>query len=212
MGPHASLFNELCFTLVTRCVKNMATYPIQDIMRNKLIENGVSDNYDQLYSGIGTGCTISIICNPINTIKVPLQETITKRTSFSIAKEIYKEYGMKGFYYGGTGVFLRDIAWASIYFPLYQQIKIKTDNPLISSLGAGVAIMIVSYPFDGMRLYRQHKKDYHLLHGFKKSFQSIKTNFKLFGTGIITVPLSITMSLMLYIVVMDYLDNNYENN
>ena len=208
IGTAKTFYNGLTYTLWTGCLKNMATYPTQEVIYTKIKENTkVSDKSALVYSSIGTGSILGLLANPINTIKVPMQATKRKTFAAQIAKDIYKNYGLKGFYRGGVGVVLRDITWATVYFPLYKTLEDKTNNRLVSSLSAGVLSMALAYPFDGMRLYRQHHlNDYNLWHGFRESFKINQHNLRSFGMGIIRVPLSVTFGHMVYLYTCDLLN------
>jgi len=205
-----TLFNGLYFTLWTGCLRNMATYPTQEILCETIKSHGqYSEGQAQFYSGLITGSLIGLIGNPINSVKVPMQASKTKISSWMVARNIYQNYGIGGFYRGGVGIFLRDMSWAGVYFPAYQYLNQKLNNHhLPSSLLAGGMSMMVAYPFDGMRLYRQHHlNDYNLWHGFRESFRWNGHNLKSFMVGFTRVPLSVTFCHLSYLYICDWLNN-----
>lgn len=215
IGHVRSFSNGLLFNVFTGAIKNSATYPTHDMFKRILKNKGFSE----VYSGLCTGITLSLIGNPINAIKVPMQTSIKKTTALQVTRNIYNNYGLKGFYRGGFGLFLRDVTWAGVYFPCYSFIhhhlnnsfrfkqKFNKQNEIISSLIAGVASMSVAYPFDGMRLYRQHHtKDFNIWHGLRESFKLTPKNIKSFSTGLVRVPLSTTFSHIFYLYVKEFLE------
>jgi hypothetical protein len=75
---------------------------------------------------------------------------------------------------------------------------------LAASITAGAVGMLVSYPFDGARLYRQrHKEQFSFWHGFKKSFRLSAENLKSLATGLVRVPLSTAFCHTLYLYLQD---------
>lgn len=52
------MYNGFVYTILTGCIKNIATYPTQDVIKNYIINCGYSEEYSQLYSGISTGCIL----------------------------------------------------------------------------------------------------------------------------------------------------------
>ena len=210
------LSNGLSFSVLAGAIKNLATYPVQEIIQSGLAQTRLSEKSTQVYSGMLTGIVASVVGNPINAIKVPLQSSHTKKSTYQVVSTIYKNYGVSGFFRGGWGLFARDFSWATVYFSSYgfslwhvnQLItpRFNKQNEIVASLFSGAASMVVAYPFDGMRLYRQyHKNDYNIWHGFRASLKPTAANIRSFTTGLVRVPLSITFSHISYLAVKEWL-------
>jgi hypothetical protein len=134
------------------------------------------------------------VATPINTIKIPLMISAKSNVTSTI-KNIYNTHGVTGFYRGGVGTLIRDATWNTMYFPVYGWINSKIDNRFCSSVTAGAIAMCFSYPFDGIRMFRQNNKNnYNFWHGFKYSFNRSPENIKSFGICLIRVPLSVAVS------------------
>ena len=87
------------------------------------------------------------------------------RSPFDAFRYIYAKHGATGIFRGSSQTFLRQSIGFMVYFPLYEYLKslrspIAPDGsrpsvPVWYTLGAGgicgVAIWIVSYPFDTMK-------------------------------------------------------------
>uniref|UniRef100_A0A6C0AD58 Mitochondrial carrier protein n=1 Tax=viral metagenome TaxID=1070528 RepID=A0A6C0AD58_9ZZZZ len=66
---------------------------------NPILKNHLG-NYTGMISGIVSGVLAVSINNPIDVIKTRQQEVFTKQSSITIAKDIFKQEGLKGFYKG----------------------------------------------------------------------------------------------------------------
>ena len=209
MGNIASFYNGIGFNITTGCIKNMLVYPTQEHFKNILTKKGYTKYESEIYSSIWSGFLLSTASTPINVIKIPLQSNVVKHSASHMAKEIYSKYGLLGFYRGGMGTFVRDLSWNCTYFPLFRYINDNiTDNKILSSILAGSVSMTVSYPFDGVRLYRQNNnKNYNFWYGFFRAFNWSYANFKSYGMSLLRIPISTTVSHMCYLYISQWLMN-----
>eukprot|EP01087_Luapelamoeba_hula_P008491 TRINITY_DN2116_c0_g1_i1.p2 TRINITY_DN2116_c0_g1~~TRINITY_DN2116_c0_g1_i1.p2 ORF type:complete len:369 (+),score=98.18 TRINITY_DN2116_c0_g1_i1:1690-2796(+) len=72
----------------------------------------------------------------------------------------------------------------------------------VASVAASSCAMLVSYPFDGARLYRQthpSKGDFNFWFGFLESLKPTRGNLQSFASGLIRVPLSTAFCHTLYL-------------
>ena len=202
-------YQGMQFTLWTAVIKNICTYPTQEFINDQIRKKKVfsNENHTRIASSFITGSLIGLICNPINTIKIPLQTQRYNLKWWQVGNKIYHQYGFQGFYRGGTGIFLREVSWASFYFPIFYHLNDKYDNKILASVIGGIVSMTMSYPFDGMRLYRQKrtKKKFPLWYGFFKSFNLNQTNLRSFGTGLVRVPISVSFCHLSYLYLKDIL-------
>lgn len=209
IGSYRTWFNGLSFNLGANSIKQMAVFPTHDLIKKRF--------QSEIVGSICSGALMGVISCPINSVRVPLQMSKNGKTTYQVVQQILHRHGIIGFYRGGSAIFLRDLCWASAYFPLYSTLQTRFNQSISSNLTqknhscaikvgssilAGVVGMMVAYPFDGSRLYRQHhfgEKDHTFWYGFRKSFSLSKSNIKSFTAGIIRVPLATTFSHMLYL-------------
>ena len=207
LGKLNTFYNGIGFNLLTGCVKNMFVFPTQEHFKDIFVKKGYGEYKAEFYSSIVSGSLLSLISTPINVVKIPLQSNTINYSPLHIIKDIHKKYGIAGFYRGGGGTFLRDVSWNGVYFPLYKNLNENyIDNKILSSILAGSIAMTVSYPFDGIRLYRQNNnKDYNFWFGFMRSFNLSKGNLQSYGTSILRIPTATTVSHMCYLYLSQYL-------
>ncbi|CAH6419608.1 Mitochondrial carrier protein [uncultured virus] len=210
IGSVKSFYNGLTFNVLTCCFKSMLTFPTQEYFKDKLIEQKFSIYSSELYASICSGLLVGFFSTPINVIKLPLQSDPNKNKIFNIIQINYKNYGLKGFYRGGVGTLLRDVTWNAIYFPLFKYLNENhIDNKILSSISAGSIAMTISYPFDGIRMYRQNNnKNYNFWYGFSKALNFSSPNFKCYTISLLRVPTSMTLSHICYLYINDYLIKN----
>ena len=202
-----ALYNGIMFNTLSTIIKQCATFPTQEFIKKKLANTPMSILQQNLISGLLSGIFLSIVSTPINTIKVPLMISAKSNTP-SVIKNIYSTYGIRGFYRGGASTIARDSIWNTIYFPLFGYTNNIIDNRFISSIIAGTCSLCVSYPFDGIRMFRQNNKNnYNFWHGFKYAFNTSPENIKSFSVCLIRVPLSIAISHYIYLKSNDILHN-----
>ena len=100
-------------------------------------------------------------------------------------------------------------SWSTVYFPLFKFINDKGYSRESSSMISAACGLVTSYPFDGVRLYRQnHKGNYNFWHGFRESFRFTKSNFRSLFIALTRVPLATTFSHMTYFKLTELLNNN----
>jgi hypothetical protein len=195
----SALYNGITFGIGTNIIKLCAVYPTQEFIKGKMVNTSLSQCLQNSLSGLISGVVLSLVTTPINTIKVPLMIS-AKSNVRSTVKYIYNTHGLKGFGRGGIGTLIRDITWNTIYFPLFAFLNDRLNNKFGSSIIAGSCAMCISYPFDGIRMFRQNNKNnYNFWYGFKYSFNRSSENLKSFGVCMIRVPLSVASSHYMYL-------------
>lgn len=206
------LYNGFLFNCSTNILKVCSSYPTQEFIKSKV--SHLPEIQRETLSGLLTGSVLTIVSTPANVIKTPLISDQTNKM-IPIIKKTYGQYGLKGFYRGGIGTLLRDVVWSGIYFPTFYYINKKLnglnkyfDNrPVASVLSAALAACI-SYPFDGIRLYRQNEKqNYNFWYGFKYSFNRTSANLKSFMWSMLRVPFSIALSHYVYLRCNDWFEH-----
>jgi len=208
--------NGMAFNTITYSCKSVLTYGGQEYFKEQYLKTGYNQKYSQIYSSLTLGVIYSLASAPINAIKTPMQTSLSNTSWFQVSKNIYKKYGLNGFYRGASPLITRDMIWVNIYFMLYGFTKFhyehllpksifpKQNDTLASATSAMVSAVAV-YPLDGMRLYRQHHQhDFNIWHGFKKSFELTSSNQKSFFTGIFRVTASVVVNHMLYLTLKDW--------
>lgn len=195
-----SLMDGFGFNVTTTLIKGVISYPLRDTFKNKLLLHNFSEVNSSILSSVGSGIVLGLFSTPINVIKVPLQAGHHSKMN-NVIKHIYRERGLIGFMNGGVATLMRDTVWTMTYFPLYEFIlKNYTENKLSASLAAGSLAMNFAYPFDGIRLYRQHGKvNYNFWHGFFVALRWNKPNLKSFGIAMIRVPAATSFMHMFYL-------------
>jgi len=204
----SALYNGIRFNVVTNIIKQCSIHPTQDLIKHKLNDTSLSQTQQYAVSGFASGLVHSIVTTPINTIKVPLFLE-SKSTVRSTISTIYNQYGVPGFARGWWATVCRDVMWNALYFPVYYYLNTKLDNRPCASVLAGMCAVCVSYPFDGVRMFRQNNKtNYNFWYGFRYAFNRSPENMKSFLVCLIRVPLSVAMSHYLYMVSTDMLNKN----
>ena len=209
------------FNIAGNGLKSIVTYGGQEFMKEKLLDCGYGRKSSQIYSGSATGILISLICNPFNSIKVSIQASPDKTSAIQAARNIYNNYGLSGFYRGSTGLLLRDLVWTSAYFPLFgfttfyfnryfgkenDDMPIKNKTIFLSSGISSVTSAMLAYPFDSVRLYRQHhNEDMSISKSIRCALKLTKTNIQSFCIGTFRAALSITFTHTSYL----YIKNRY---
>lgn len=197
-----ALYNGYIFNTYTTILKQCASLPTQEFIKTKLPFTQITN---ESIAGLISGLTLSLVSTPINTIKIPLMSN-SNNTVTTTTKSIYINYGLKGFYRGGIGTLMRDVVWNGIYFPIFYKLNKTIDNKFLSSNIAAAIALCFSYPFDGIRLYRQNNKhNYNFWYGFKYSFNTSKENYKSFLMCLFRVPLSFSISHYLYLLLNELL-------
>lgn len=208
IGSLISFYNGIGFNVATACIKNVLVFPTQECIRDLLLQHGHSKYDAEVNASISCGLLLSVVSAPINVIKIPLQANHGNKI-FHIAKQIYSNYGFRGFYRGGLATCMRDVLWNGLYFPLFKYTNENhIENKFAASIATGVVAMTVTYPFDGIRLYRQNNRaDYNFWHGFKRSFNLSRANLHSYLICLTRVPLGTTLSHMCYLYINQWLNN-----
>lgn len=209
IGSIGTYYNGLGFNVTAACFKNLFIFPTQEGFRNYLFSKGYSEYQSEVYGSIGSGTLMSLVSTPANVIKIPLQADSQHNKVRTVAKDIYSKYGIRGFFRGQVGTGLRDITWNGLYFTIYKYLHDNyVENKMAASIIASALAMTGSYPFDGIRLYRQNNKEnYNFWTGFHRSFNLSSANLKSFSMSLLRIPIATTASHMCYLYISDYLMN-----
>lgn len=200
-----SLLNGIVFSTSTQIVKQCCTFPVQKYIKNNM-PNSYSDTVNNIVSGSISGVFLSTVSTPINVIKIPLQHDNNNKV-YGTVKDLYGKYGLKGFFRGYVGTSCRDVIWNGCYFPIFGYWNNKLDNRFAASSIAGCSALLVAYPFDGIRMYRQNNKsNYNFWHGFKAAFNTSKENQRSFLICFFRVPLAVSISHYTYMYCNDFLN------
>ena len=117
------IFSTMSKYTLYRYFDNSQTYPI----KNKFI------------NGMTAGIISSIVTHPLDVIKVNMQMNKNLVINF---KNIYRGY---------SKTFLKISVSSSIFFPLYDTIKQKINNPLIASSTSALVATIIMHPIDYLK-------------------------------------------------------------
>lgn len=99
---------------------------VNDLVRDKLTDNGTLPLYGEVISGACAGFSQVIFTNPLEIVKIRLQVAGEIASGEKLkAISVVKELGLFGLYKGAKACFLRDIPFSAIYFPTYHHTKIK---------------------------------------------------------------------------------------
>lgn len=207
VGNFRSLKNGLMFNVWSSGIKHIISYPIRE-------ELNISVNQYLLYSPFKTeliasalsSILLTTISTPINLVKVRTQNC--QVTSFTtVLNDVYKTKGIKGFYQGGNITLIRDMCWNVVYFPLFGFINEKIEPSILNrslvSVFSSVIATTVSYPFDGVRLFRQSSNERDLIKCFKKSINLHQSNVRSYICAIIRVSLATCLSHVSYLYLTD---------
>lgn len=202
-----SLYNGILFAIPAQITKLCATFPIQTMIHDQLNKTQLTELQKNISSGMIAGLTLAMVSTPINAIKIPLMQNSDNKF-MDVTKTVYDKYGLKGFYRGGMATMCRDIIWNTLYFPIFNAINEKYKNRFFASSIAGCCALVIAYPFDGIRMYRQNNKaNYNFWYGFKYAFNTSPENIKSFILCFFRVPLAIAIGHYLYLFSNDSLKN-----
>ncbi|KAF5277767.1 hypothetical protein FQR65_LT03747 [Abscondita terminalis] len=85
--------------------------------------------YKQIYAAALAGMSAMWLTTPMDLLKIHLQNSGTEvkalhsRSTMHVVKKIFRKKGISGFYKGFVATVSRDIAFASLYFPLFAFIN-----------------------------------------------------------------------------------------
>lgn len=127
----------------------------------KAKEHIITGNYfcDKFLHATIAGGIASIISNPFFVIKTRYQTDILKKNINYIlyVKNMYKSEGFNGFFKGTTSALVNNTKLI-IQFPLYDYLKLKTDNVFISSIIAKTIANTILYPSELIRTNQRNMK------------------------------------------------------
>lgn len=175
-----------------------------------------------------------------NSTLAPIQPNITLQSntthtqykgSIDCARQIYRQYGIRGLYRGWWSEFWRDAPSYGLWFVAYEYVKYTltphhmlhsptTTTLLLAGSAAGIATWVVTYPFDVIKSVVQASPDNTPPHQLKISYIA-RTHYNQYGirwfyTGIGTtliraVPVS-AVTFLVYERLMSYFNSTPIND
>eukprot|EP01080_Neovahlkampfia_damariscottae_P004970 gene4970-8564_t len=149
-----ALYQGLPPSLLSSCISMSLFFPTYEIFRNYFRNKfnfSAEHPFTIIPSVIGSWSIASIFTSPISLIKVRLQTKKYKETGLiNTAKRVIQEEGFLGLYKGYKGTYMFATQF-SIYFCVYEPLKMKYNDamliPLISGLSTIISVLIC-YPND----------------------------------------------------------------
>lgn len=168
-GP-AALYRGMAAPLASVTFQNAMVFQIYAVL-SRAFSTSVSSNDPPSFKGValggvGTGALQSMLLSPVELVKIRLQLQNTGKSLESekgpvrVAKNIWKNEGLRGIYRGLGITVLRDAPAHGLYFWTYEYTREKLhpgcrkscqeslDTMLVSGGLAGVASWVFSYPLD----------------------------------------------------------------
>uniref|UniRef100_A0A6B2EDA3 Putative mitochondrial solute carrier n=1 Tax=Phlebotomus kandelakii TaxID=1109342 RepID=A0A6B2EDA3_9DIPT len=120
LGLYRGLVPQLVGVAPEKAIK----LTVNDLVRDKIGNNGVVPLYGEVLAGACAGGSQVIFTNPLEIVKIRLQvageiASGTKVRAWSVVKDL----GLFGLYKGARACFLRDVPFSAIYFPMYAHTK-----------------------------------------------------------------------------------------
>jgi len=109
-----------------------------------LDENNDYPIKNKFLNGMTAGVITSIITHPLDVIKIHIQ------MNESVYKQIQKN-GMMLLYRGYSKTFIKIASSSSIFFPIYDNLQKKINNPFISSITSGFVATLIMHPLDYLK-------------------------------------------------------------
>ncbi|KAK9379054.1 putative mitochondrial transport protein-like protein [Kockiozyma suomiensis] len=92
------------------------------------------EGYANLLTGSFTRGAVGFIMMPITVLKVRYESTRYANASLlDTMKSVYREHGIRGFFYGFGATFVRDVPYAGLYVYMYEHAKVIAPS-LVSGL------------------------------------------------------------------------------
>jgi hypothetical protein len=192
---------------------HLSTYPI--FWSLFFSSNSYFQNKTNIFFGSLLASNISsIIANPLFVIKTRLQTEIMRNQSnvTNLIKNIYIHEGLRGFYKGSMMTIMNN-SKLSLQFPIYDYLKLKTDNVIFSACTAKIISSLIFYPFD---IIRTNQRDSITKISAKYIFKHIYMSKGFYGfyQGSILYCLSTCPNFVIMLFFRDlflYYYNNYKN-
>ena len=150
-----------------------------------------------LKAGVLSGIAATFVCNPLDIIRINIQAKNT--SSIYTIKEIYKKYGVSGFYTGTSMGLITIPAFWAIYFPLYETLNTQLNTSFSAYISCNVASTITC-PLWYVRQKRQTFSDFNISRELKKG------NYRQFYTGLLSTYL-INSNFIFQIPIYEYFKN-----
>lgn len=200
-----TLYRGFYFNVTTATLKGLLMFPVQSGVKNIFQDSGTNGYVSDMIGGFVSAGATGAVSNPINRVKVRLQDTKTS-SSLSVIHDIYHEQRFRGFYKGSGATFGRDTVWNISYFPLFSFFQTIFESKVLASFTASFVSMTLAYPLDGMRL-RIQMHGVSCWSGLWDSVRFTKQNLRSYCVSAVRLPLASTVSQMIYLTVQNTLSS-----
>jgi len=127
---------------------------------------------DYIPGAVQAAATITI-GYPFDTIKSNLQYASLYKNSFACTIDLYKKYGINGFYKGASVPYATLIVKRGIQFTIYEKMKKKYDNSYVGGILAALSMCWISSPMQNIKLNMQVGQE-----NYKNIFHFIKNTYQ----------------------------------
>mmetsp|Transcript_5622 Transcript_5622/g.7865 ORF Transcript_5622/g.7865 Transcript_5622/m.7865 type:complete len:301 (+) Transcript_5622:104-1006(+) len=179
----AGLYKGLAPPLVSLTFLNSLSFGAYSQFKQTLSQNSQqSHTLHHFLAGGLTGISAGIFSTPFEMVKVraQLDNVTTKRFkgSFDCAKHLIKENGIKSLYLGYSVNTVREFAFCSVYFGIYEKAKVYLTQNVFHNPSYGIALAgglsgmtawFISFPLDCIKANIQGQ---HLPPGVSRSAKS----------------------------------------
>ena len=146
-GLYRGLLLHLAYVAPEKAIK-LAT---NDFVRDRIltVNHGHISIWGEMLAGAFAGMSNVIFSNPLEIVKIRLQVAGTYSTLYTeSAITVFKKLGFSHLYKGATACMLRDVPFATIYFPAYAHIKplLADDTGYNSPLSIFIAGALAGAP------------------------------------------------------------------
>lgn len=97
----------------------------------------ISPLTNSFISGCNVGLITSIILTPSELVKTKMQTSYQYKNTFDVVKKVFKNQGIKGFFWGLNTMLLRDGIGYGFYFSTYYYLKEKFGTSNFALLNSG---------------------------------------------------------------------------
>ncbi len=152
----------------------------------------------------------SLVTNPLFVLKTRFQSVSHQNQKVSylnLTKNIYQNEGHKGFFKGfGSSLANNTKLWMQFF--LYNEIKQRTDNVVVSSMAAKVASSTIYYPTDLIRTNQRNSKNSQSMIEVGKSIYKANS-FRGFYSGVVIYNFISVPSFVVLMFCRDYFKKYY---
>ncbi|KAK7204577.1 mitochondrial carrier domain-containing protein [Myxozyma melibiosi] len=149
-GLYFSALHSIRAAIHDNTAKTSKTSPNNTAMRSSVLPE--LHGYANLFSGSFTRGAVGFIMMPITVLKVRYESTRYARASLlDTVKSVYKENGIRGFFYGFGATFVRDVPYAGLYVSIYEHAKavaplVIAGSPIAHNITSSSTSNVMSSP------------------------------------------------------------------